>query len=84
MGQSVQTKKNVTCVVCRQGQMKRGKTTVTLNRGRTTVVFKNVPAYICDTCGDYEVHEAVADKLLKRAEAAVKNGAEVEILQYAA
>lgn len=64
--------------------MRRGKTTVTLEKGGTTVVFKKVPAYVCDTCGDYEVTEKVADQLLKRAQAAVKNGAEVEILQFAA
>jgi YgiT-type zinc finger domain-containing protein len=84
MGRSVPKKKKLNCVLCRQGEMRRGKTTVTLEKGRTTVVFKSVPAYVCDTCGDYEVTEKVADQLLKRTQAAVKNGAEVEILQFAA
>jgi rRNA maturation endonuclease Nob1 len=55
-----------------------------MQRGTCTVVFKEVPADVCDNCGEYYVGETVARELLRRAEAAVKNGAEVEILAYAA
>ena len=72
------------CVICRQGDTAPGKVTVTLQRGETTIVFKDVPAEVCQNCGEFYLSEAVTEKLLSRAEAAVKNGAELEILRYAA
>ncbi len=84
MGQKLQKKKKVNCVLCRHGGMLPGKTTVTLQRGKTIVVFKKVPAFVCDNCGESEVTDKVAEQLQERLQAAVKNGAEVEILQYAA
>ena len=41
------------CTLCRQGETKPGLTTVTLERGPTIVVIKQVPAEICDICGEY-------------------------------
>ena len=58
--------------------------TVTLQRGDTTVILKQVPADVCDNCGEYYLSSEVAAKVLERAEAAVKRGAEVEILRFAA
>jgi len=74
----------MTCVICRQGESVPGHATVTMQRGRCTVVFKDVPANICENCGEYYVSERVTRELLRRAEIAVQNGAEVEILAYAA
>ncbi|MBM4274668.1 MAG: type II toxin-antitoxin system MqsA family antitoxin [Deltaproteobacteria bacterium] len=72
------------CVICRQGETSPGLVTVPLQRGETTVIFKEVPADVCENCGEYYLSQVVTEKLLARAEAAVKNGAEVEILRYAA
>jgi YgiT-type zinc finger domain-containing protein len=72
------------CVICRQGDTAPGKVTVTLQRGDSTIVFKDVPAEVCRNCGEFYLSEAVTAKLLGRAEEAVKSGAEVEILRYAA
>ncbi len=72
------------CVICKQGSTSHGEVTVTLQRADTTVIFKKVPAEVCDNCGEYYLSEEVTDKLLNRAELAVKNGAEVEILRFAA
>jgi hypothetical protein len=55
-----------------------------MQQGPCTVIFKGVPADVCENCGEYYVSETVAQELLRRAEAAVRNGAEVEILAYAA
>jgi len=74
----------VKCVICRQGETSPGLVTVPLQRGETTVIFKEVPADVCENCGEYYLSQVVTEKLLARAEAAVKNGAEVEILRYAA
>ena len=72
------------CAICRHEGTLPGKVTVTLQRGETTIVFKDVPAEVCQNCGEFYLSEAVTQKLLSRAEAAVKNGAELEILRYAA
>ena len=72
------------CVICRQGDTAPGNVTVTLQRGETTIVFKDVPAEVCQNCGEFYLSEAVTEKLLSRAEEVVKGGAELEILRYAA
>jgi YgiT-type zinc finger domain-containing protein len=72
------------CPICRNGDTAPGKVTITLQRGETTVVFKEVPAEVCQNCGEFYLSEAVTEKLLNRAEESVKNGAELEILRYAA
>ena len=72
------------CVICKTGDMVEGKTTVTLQRGDTTVVIKDVPAEVCGQCGEYYLSEVMTEKVLAMAEAAVSKGAEVEILRWAA
>ena len=72
------------CVICRQGETRAGDVTVTLPRGESTIIFKGVPAEVCENCGEYYLSESVTEELMARAEEAVKSGAEVEILRYAA
>jgi hypothetical protein len=57
---------------------------VTLQRSDSTLIFKLVPAEVCENFGRYYLSEAVTEQLLTRAEQAVANGAEVEILRFAA
>lgn len=72
------------CSICKTGELTDGAATVTLQRGETTVVIKDVPARVCDQCGEYWLDEAMTARVLAMAEAAVGNGAEVEILRWAA
>jgi YgiT-type zinc finger domain-containing protein len=72
------------CIICREGQTAPGQATVTLQRNESTIIFKNVPAQVCSNCGEYYLSESVTDQLLTRAEVAVQNGAELEILRFAA
>jgi hypothetical protein len=55
-----------------------------LQRGSSTVIVKNVPTGVCENCGEPHVSDAVAEQAMARAEAAVRNGVEVEILRFAA
>lgn len=48
------------------------------------MIFKEVPAEICDNCGEYYLTEEISGKILKYAEEAAQKGAEVEILKFAA
>ncbi len=72
------------CLFCRQGQTRFGQVTVVLQRGETVVIFKDVPADVCENCGEYYLSDEIAGELLERAEKAIQNGAEVEILRFAA
>lgn len=72
------------CVLCRHGDTKAGEATATLQRGETIIVVKYVPADVCENCGEYYLSDSVAGKIMARAEEAVRNGAEVEVLRYAA
>jgi len=72
------------CVICKHGETKLGVATVTLQRYESTLIFKNVPADICENCGEYYLNEDISQRILLDAEEAVKKGAEVEILRFAA
>ena len=72
------------CAICKQGETKEGFTTVTLERGRTTVVIKEVPAEVCENCGEYYLSEEVTEKVQNLAEQAFRHGVEIEVLKYAA
>ncbi len=72
------------CLVCRQGETNPGETTVTLQRGDTTVIIKGVPAEVCDNCGEYYLSDKIAEKVLSIAEEAVNKNTELEILRFAA
>lgn len=72
------------CVVCKQGETKPGETTVTLTRGETTAVFKEVPADVCENCGEAYVDEEVTEKLLSEAEDIADRGVEVDVRTYKA
>ncbi|MCZ6780076.1 MAG: type II toxin-antitoxin system MqsA family antitoxin [Nitrospirae bacterium] len=72
------------CVICKNGETRSGKATVTLEREGTTLVIKGVPAEVCDNCGEEYVDEATTARLLKTAEQAAEAGVQVDIRQYVA
>ncbi|RJQ32238.1 MAG: type II toxin-antitoxin system MqsA family antitoxin [Actinobacteria bacterium] len=72
------------CLVCKQDETKPGKVTVTLERGKTTLVVKEVPAQVCANCGEEYVDDETTQRLLKIAEEAAKSGVQVDVREYAA
>ncbi len=72
------------CVMCRHGDTRPGTVTVTLERGNSVIVIKEVPAEVCQQCGEYYLDEATTAHVMKLAEEAVQRRAEIEILRYAA
>lgn len=72
------------CVICKHGETRPGKATVTLERGATTLVIKGVPARVCANCGEEYVDEAITAQLLDTAEAAGRSGVQVDVREYAA
>lgn len=72
------------CVICKTGNVADGTATVILKRGETTIIIKDVPAEVCDQCGEYYLSEVMTEKVMAMAETAVSKGVEVEILRWAA
>lgn len=72
------------CVICKKGETQAGKTTITLERERTTLVIKEVPADVCKDCGEEYVSAEVTAQLLKSAEDVVRAGVQVDIREYIA
>jgi len=72
----------VRCVVCKQGETREG--TVTLERDDTVLVFRKVPAQVCEVCGEEYVDEQTTSRLLAAAEEAVRSGVQVDIREYVA
>lgn len=68
------------CVICRNGETQHGLVTVTLNRESTVIIIKDVPAQVCENCGEYYLSEEISNKILTRASAAAAAGSEVEII----
>ncbi|MEF8767006.1 type II toxin-antitoxin system MqsA family antitoxin [Candidatus Accumulibacter contiguus] len=55
---------------CRHGEPRPGAVTVPLERDGMTIVFREVPALVCENCGEAFHDEAVTAALLKQAEQA--------------
>ena len=72
------------CTMCKHGETHPGTVTVTLQRGEATVIIKGVPGEVCENCGEYYLSEDITGKILALGEEAVKKGAEVEIIRFAA
>ncbi|MBE7438214.1 MAG: type II toxin-antitoxin system MqsA family antitoxin [Spirochaetales bacterium] len=72
------------CVICKNGETSSGTTTVTLERASTIVVIKEVPAEICENCGEYYLSQTVASRVQESVQAAAQRQAEVEIMRYVA
>jgi YgiT-type zinc finger domain-containing protein len=72
------------CVICKNGDTRKGFATVTLERKRATVIIKGVPADVCENCGEYYLAQDVTEHVMDLADKANLSGVEVEILRYAA
>ena len=70
------------CFVCKHGETKDSMTTVTLERGETMLVIKDVPARVCANCGEAYFEADVTDALLEMLNTAVAGGVQVEVRAY--
>lgn len=72
------------CCLCKTGETHPGKTTVTLERDGSVVVIRDVPAEICEDCGEYYLDEVTSRRVYMAAEQASSRHVEIEIQRYAA
>jgi len=72
------------CVICKHGQTKPGTMTATFERDGATLVFKSVPAEVCQSCGESYLSSETSQKLLFQAEDALKKGVQVDVRKFVA
>ena len=72
------------CVICKNGANKPGEVTVKLERGKSIILVKNVPAMVCNNCGHYYLDEKTTRYIYKEADLAIKKGAEIEVINLKA
>lgn len=48
------------------------------------LVFRRVPAEVCEVCGEEYVDEQTTSRLLTAAEEAARSGVQVDVREYAA
>jgi YgiT-type zinc finger domain-containing protein len=71
------------CIVCHNGETRPGTTTVTFHREGQTVVVNEVPAEVCENCGEAYVAEDVTAQVLEIAANAGKAHAQVLVRDFA-
>jgi len=72
------------CVICKTGELGPGRTNVTHERDTHVVVIKDVPAEICDACGEAYFDGDVAQAVYDLAESSLASGRDYSVLKYAA
>ena len=72
------------CAICRNGVTTEGHVTIVMEKGHTTLVFKKVPAMICDNCGEEYISAEINKTLLRRAREEFARGVDLEMLHFAA
>jgi YgiT-type zinc finger domain-containing protein len=69
-------------MICKHGETVEGFTTVTLEKNGATIVFQQVPALVCDNCGEKYVKGEISSALLQQAREIMANGVKVDIREY--
>lgn len=71
------------CSIYKSGETRPSATIPTVERGALTMLVRHVPAQTCDNCGDKNIDEATTQKVLAQAETATRQGATVEVREFA-
>lgn len=69
------------CPIC-GGNQKPAETTFTVDLGFGVVVIRQVPAFICEICGEELIHDEVAADLEQIVDQARQRQRTVEVVRY--
>jgi len=70
------------CPICKQGETRPGKTTVTLHQAETVLMVRHVPAEVCQNCGEVYLSEEVAQELSDEAQEVSLKGVLLHVREY--
>jgi YgiT-type zinc finger domain-containing protein len=68
--------------VCKNGETKKGKSVITLTKGKLVLTFKNVPAQICHDCSEEYIDEDTTNQLLQTANESFKKGVAFDLRDW--
>lgn len=74
----------MTCPLCRNGELQPGTADKVLTLGDATLVIKDVPATICDNCGERYFATEITQALLNIAREAAAAGVVVDVRRFVA
>ncbi len=69
------------CWRCHNGVYKPDRINVKLERDGAIVIIKNVPAKVCDECGDTTYTSATVKQMHELGNRALKDGFEISVVQ---
>jgi len=72
----------MTCPVCGNGRLVDGTTTFTADVDGTLLVVRNVPALVCDVCGEAYIDDEIAEELEASVADARTKGTESLVRHY--
>jgi YgiT-type zinc finger domain-containing protein len=81
---SLLSKQSMKCVICQNGHTQPGNATIVLERGDVVLVFRRVPAQICDNCGEEYVSADINRAVLQQANREAVSQVRLELLDFAA
>ena len=70
------------CQICKHGETQPGTTSTIFERHNSMLIFKKIPAHVCENCGESYLDEDTSRQLLKIAQEAVQSGVKVEICEF--
>lgn len=70
------------CVICKFGRVSPGVKTIMLNRDALTVVIKETPSNVCDSCGEGYMDAEVRADIRHILDQAEQDGVELLVRKY--
>jgi YgiT-type zinc finger domain-containing protein len=70
------------CLICRQAEVVESFTSLDFQRGEMHLSITNVPARLCQSCGEAYMDEEVTAQVLQSAERIYRVGILEEIIDY--
>ena len=72
---------NKECPICK-GLMKEGETELTMRRDRSVIVVEEVPALVCQDCGEASVDAKTSQRAYEVAEEEIMGGTALGFRKY--
>lgn len=70
------------CLICKNGETNPGYAAITFERDGKTLILKNVPARVCNNCGEEYFDESITEEVMNLAEEVFQSGVQLEIREY--
>ncbi|WP_269454755.1 MULTISPECIES: type II toxin-antitoxin system MqsA family antitoxin [Methylomonas] len=70
------------CVICKLGMMIDDFASITLEFGETILVFKNVPAKVCNNCGEEYFEDNILASLFEQANSPINQLSQIQLRHF--